>query len=79
MKEWLNSLKTGPCVDCGRVLPPEILDFDHTRGNKLAKISAMRKNCSLAKLKTELDKCDLVCPTCHRIRTHERAKILEKS
>jgi hypothetical protein len=49
------------------------MDFDHVRGEKLHEISTLMRNRSpIEKLLTELDKCDLVCVNCHRIRTYER-------
>ena len=68
---WLNELKAEPCVDCGDVFPPECMDFDHVRGQKLFGIGLMgtrRRDVVLA----EIAKCELVCANCHRIRTRQR-------
>jgi hypothetical protein len=68
-KAWISSLKDKPCVDCGKVYPPCVMDFDHVRGPKLFSIGT---DClyPVAKLIAEMAKCELVCSNCHRIRTH---------
>lgn len=57
------------CQDCG-MFPkqPEVLDFDHVRGQKVTEVSLMR-NSTLEALVEEIEKCDVVCANCHRIRT----------
>ena len=65
----------GPeCADCRAIYPdnPEVYEFDHVRGNKVANVSTMLR-CSMAVLLRELRKCDLVCRNCHVIRTRRRA------
>jgi hypothetical protein len=65
--------RMSPCTDCDRYFPSQAMDFDHVRGEKLHEISTLMRNRSpIEKLLTELDKCDLVCVNCHRIRTYER-------
>lgn len=67
-REWLDGLKQGrPCEDCGRVFPPECMDFDHT-GNKLFTVSHMANRTRDLVLE-EIKKCRLICANCHRIRT----------
>lgn len=68
----LNTLKQErPCYDCGATPPPECLDFDHVSGIKLFNVSAMAgKPWEL--VREEIDKCQLVCACCHRIRTQQR-------
>jgi hypothetical protein len=49
------------------------MHFDHVRGEKLFNISRCAwHGITLAKLKVEIAKCDVVCANCHAIRTHER-------
>ena len=68
---WVYALKDKPCVDCGGKFPPECMDFDHVRGEKLFSVM-MRLTASKVRLETEIAKCDLVCANCHRIRTKKR-------
>lgn len=74
----LDSLKNGPCYDCGKTFPTEAMDFDHRDpSTKIDKVSAMVYKGSLPLLLAEIKKCDLVCAVCHRIRTKNR-KLVEK-
>jgi len=77
-KEYLDTLKDKPCVDCGLRFPPECMDFDHLPGQeKVLALSLARKNgWSDDKLRQETEKCEIVCANCHRIRTANRKTIL---
>lgn len=57
-----------PCMDCGRMYPSYVMDYDH-RGDKLYNIAKMARVGSLKKLAVEMAKCDIVCSNCHRERT----------
>lgn len=72
--QWYRTLKANPCIDCGRSFPPEAMDFDHRDPKqKRDEISRMIKQSrSLELISKELDRCDLVCACCHRIRETER-------
>jgi hypothetical protein len=70
MKEVLDEVKNQPCADCGGRFPAECMDFDHVNGNKEFNIGNHKYN--LSKLIDEIDKCDVVCANCHRIRTRKR-------
>jgi len=77
-KEWndyLSEIKNSPCFDCGDVHPPEIMDFDHVpeRGVKIKELSKFPSKS--ARALQELEKCDIVCPTCHRYRTVNRLNV----
>jgi hypothetical protein len=72
-RDWLDKLKDKPCADCGGEFHACIMDFDHVRGEKVASIASMMGDYySLDKILVEIDKCDLVCSNCHRMRTHLR-------
>jgi len=62
------------CFDCGYNAHPAALDFDHLEeDSKIRSISDMiRAGASWTELGKEIDKCDIVCANCHRIRTYER-------
>jgi len=68
---FIDSLKSHPCLDCERSLPPVCMDFDHVRGVKKFKISRM-VTCTQEVILAEIAKCDLVCANCHRLRTDAR-------
>ena len=64
----MAELKSAPCSDCHRKFPSVCMDFDHVRGRKLFDI-AQGKELSMASVRREIKKCDLVCANCHRIRS----------
>lgn len=70
----LREAKSRPCMDCGGKFPPFVMDFDHRDGAvKIGTIGSLIKRWSWARLQTEIEKCDLICANCHRIRTARRA------
>jgi hypothetical protein len=73
--EWLLNLKRGrPCADCGRLFPPQVLQWDHLPGvPKLGEISTGLRGRSRDEILDEIAKCELVCTNCHAIRTFQRA------
>lgn len=63
----------GRCVDCGYFCDLRGLEFDHVDGRDEAPcISSILHYYAWDAIEIELDKCDLVCGTCHRIRTADR-------
>lgn len=69
ISEYIRQQKNSPCEDCNVEYPSYVMDFDH-RENKKFDVSAGRSCSSLKKIKEEIEKCDLVCSNCHRVRTH---------
>ncbi len=68
--DYMRSLKIGrPCADCKNSFPPECMDFDHVRGEKIHEVSRV---CNKEFVDAEILKCDLVCANCHRIRTKKK-------
>jgi len=69
----IQYLLTQKCIDCGEsnII---VLDFDHKDDvNKIANISNLiHSGCNWDKIKTEMDKCDIRCSNCHRIRTSKQ-------
>lgn len=65
----LEFLKNNPCVDCGEA-NPLVLEFDHVRGTKKTEVCrlAMKGYC-WETVKKEIDKCEVRCANCHRIKT----------
>ncbi len=73
-KAWMIELKSKPCTDCGNTFPTCCMDFDHRPGTvKTYNLGSMfAHHYSRELIETELDKCDLVCSNCHRVRTRDR-------
>lgn len=73
-RSLLNEIKLeSGCVDCGYDAHPAALDFDHLPDKeKLFGLgSALTRK--LSAVLAEIDKCEVVCANCHRIRTHTRS------
>lgn len=63
----------GGCTDCGWSNWARGLDWDHVRGRKTTTIAIMiGAGRPWSEIEAEMEKCDLVCANCHRIRTVER-------
>ena len=71
-KEVCEYKESNPCLDCNKFYPSYVMDFDHVRGIKNKNVSSMLKKGSRKQIWEEIEKCDLVCANCHRIRTHNR-------
>lgn len=59
------------CEDCHQFFHFSAMDFDHLSGKEFG-IAIAPKN--VGTIMIELQKCELVCSNCHRIRTHKRGK-----
>jgi hypothetical protein len=73
--DFVINFKQNPCMDCGVKYPHYVMDFDHRDANsEIATINAMINFHSYSKEKIlkEIEKCDLVCANCHRMRTHKK-------
>jgi len=72
--EYVDSLKSVPCLDCGNSFPTVCMDFDHLpEFEKEFNITdGIRKGYSIERLRIEIAKCEVVCSNCHRIRTANR-------
>jgi hypothetical protein len=67
LREYVwNYLTTHPCINCGET-DPAALEFHHVRGVKAKEVSVILKNgASLQTLIAEIEKCDILCASCHR-------------
>lgn len=70
-REIIRSIKQQPCADCGKTFPPEAMDFDHLR-EKRTEVSRLLYVSGTAALLAEIEKCEVVCANCHRVRTMRR-------
>lgn len=67
-------LMVNPCIKCGEA-NPVVLEFDHRDpSKKIDHVTALvsQKRGSVAKLLEEIDKCDVLCANCHRVKTAEQ-------
>lgn len=68
----LLEMRKNPCADCGQTFHPYVMEFDH-RQPELKEFSLGRASFgNFNKIKKELEKCDLVCANCHKLRTYRR-------
>ena len=72
IKNYFIKYKNKSCQDCGQKYPDYVMDFDHRdRKAKIMSVSRMvAGGWSFDKIQQEIEKCDLVCANCHRIRTY---------
>jgi hypothetical protein len=72
LKRKLAEIKEASgCVDCG-INNHIILDFDHLRNKKYNISRMIHDGFSWKAIKKEIEKCEIVCANCHRIRTYNR-------
>lgn len=65
-------LSTHPCLDCGE-RDPVVLEFDHRDpAQKRNEVGRLIHTSALSTLQAEIEKCDVRCGNCHRIRTSEQ-------
>ena len=65
-------LSEHPCVDCGET-DIVVLEFDHI-GEKLANVSTLANGGrSWTRILAEVEKCEVRCANCHRLKTLERS------
>ena len=67
--------KSNPCSDCNNYFHYSQMDFDHINDNKTINIARIsNSSLSLKRIQDEINKCELVCANCHRLRTWNRLK-----
>lgn len=67
----ISYLKEHPCVDCNNT-DIRVLEFDHFK-DKIHGISYMLSGgYSLKRVVKEIEKCEVRCANCHRIKTAEQ-------
>ena len=79
-KNWLIDQKVArvACMDCLKKVERDntfVFDFDHRDPKqKLFAISEYLHTYTIDRLLHEMDKCDLICANCHRVRTNAQQK-----
>jgi hypothetical protein len=74
LRAILWGVKQRPCQDCGGSFHPWVMELDHRDGAiKVAAVANLvSTGCTDARPFEEIDKCDVVCANCHRMRTYRR-------
>ncbi len=80
MVDWIKTDKIGTCTDCKSKVTEDTVDqyeFDHVDpSTKVKCISRLVSSCRKPEvILAEIDKCELVCVSCHRKRTSRRFKV----
>ncbi len=72
INEYIKSLKVAPCTDCEKTYPFYVTDFDH-RPNEIKNFNIAewmkQSDKSKERIIQEINKCDLLCTNCHRLRS----------
>ncbi len=69
-----NIKSSNPCTDCSDYFHYTAMDFDHISEDKDENVSRLvNDGISLKRIEKEINKCELVCSNCHRVRTWKRA------
>ena len=70
IQDYLRNYKlTHGCVDCGYNEHHAALEFDHISDDKEFNVCNAT---SISRAKKEIEKCEVVCSNCHKIRTYNR-------
>ena len=70
VRSFILEAKNKPCIDCGKQLDSHLMHFDHRDPKqKLFNIAKSVMSVGWAKLRLEVNKCDVRCTLCHAIRT----------
>ena len=71
-KNMVNAIKLNSgCIDCGYDDNPAALDFDHISTDKRNNVANML-TLSDEVLLAEIEKCEVRCANCHRVRSQEQ-------
>jgi hypothetical protein len=66
----LEYFEVHPCADCGES-DPVVLEFDHLRDKEFNVCKGFEER-AWSSVVAEIEKCDVVCANCHRVRTAAR-------
>lgn len=61
-------LKTHPCIECNES-DPRLLEFDHLNDKTMCVSQMMRTGYAIATINKEIEKCQILCVRCHRLKT----------
>lgn len=69
----INHFKQNPCAECGDK-NLMVLEFDHLGDKEFTIAKLLQSSALVSTIKKEVEKCEVVCASCHRIRTYTRNK-----
>ena len=73
IKKYIREYKENSgCIDCKEKYPWYVLEFDHLEDKSFGIGEFGSFTSSLEKVKQEIQKCEVVCSNCHKIRTYSR-------
>lgn len=73
IRKFLQEYKsTHPCKDCKEQYPYWIMQFDHLQNKDFTIAMFSTTTSDLELIKSEVEKCDVVCANCHANRTFHR-------
>lgn len=75
ISDFISKLKSNTaCADCKKFYHPAIMEYDHLDSStKFKPVSKLVQwGYGLKEILREIEKCDLVCANCHRMRTIRR-------
>jgi hypothetical protein len=83
IQKWAKTLfaikyKGGFCKQCNVEITLNNYDFHHTDPNEKESTISNIFECHITKIKKELDKCILLCPSCHR-KIHMNTALIEEN
>lgn len=67
---WIDKIKVAAgCIDCGWNEDPAALDFDHRDPTLKTFVMSRAATRTRESVLAEIEKCDVRCARCHRVRT----------
>lgn len=72
VRGYVREIKeSSPCLDCGVKYPYYVMEFDHLH-SKTKTVSWLMSRGTIDQVIEEIEKCELVCSNCHKVRTWQR-------
>lgn len=72
IRKYLLSIRSVPCASCHDELPPHCMRFYHRdplyKTMEIAAIQSRHWSTSWAKIRAEVQKCDVLCPNCAALK-----------
>jgi hypothetical protein len=69
-RDYVRNIKeSNPCTDCKEQYHYSQMDFDHLDNKQHSIARLANSEASIKTIKREIEKCELVCSNCHRLRT----------